>query len=261
MAANPIFADQDRLSFVSSLELPDAHHHARIGLAATPAPAPAPTIKDGEQSTFIAGGSVVSFASGVSGQNQKDVLNSTLLAQLACDKMYDREKQITDWYKRYHSILENVGWVIQGFDFSEYKAAGDKFEADKAILEILAAVVSQNELLIIKSAIEAAKSLPTTDGRITLFDRFSSSGGAGSFQIGLATEEKNVVAMKLGAFLFSTKTNETRVLWFKFSKKDSSLSKSTQTVTLNSEVYAQVRDTVQQKLGEMAKTFVANLTL
>src|SRR3569832_920920 len=113
MAANPIFGDQQRLSFVSSLELPDAHHHARIGLGAAPAPATAPTIKDGEQSTFIAGGSVVSFASGVSGQNQKDVLNSTLLAQLACDKQYDREKQITEWYKFYHSILENVGWVVQ----------------------------------------------------------------------------------------------------------------------------------------------------
>jgi hypothetical protein len=257
MAANPVFGHSERKAFVASLQLSEMRPITRLGAA----PIPGPAIADGKEGTFVAAGSVVSFVAGVSGQSQNDVLNSALLAQLASDKKFNREKNVTDWYDFYRSVLENVGWVLQGFDFTEYKAGGDKFEADKAILEILAAVVTQNELLIIKAAIEAAKSLPTTDGRISLFDHFTTTGTTSAFQIGVASQQNNAVAMKMGAFLFTAKTNVTQVLWFKFANRDSSLTKSTQTITLNTEVYDQVRTTVQQKLGDLTRTFVANLDI
>jgi predicted DCC family thiol-disulfide oxidoreductase YuxK len=220
----------------------------------------APT--DGQSSAYINAGSVVSFVSGVSSRSQTDVLNTTLLAQLAANKKFDRETDTVNWYKFYRSVLENVGWVLQDFDFTEYSAEGRAFEMDQAVLTILAAVAAQNEFLVIKAAIEAAKRLADkNDGRIALFDAASSRGTKGAFQLGVATESNSVVAMKLGAFYFSTSTAITKVLWFKFSSNQSSLYQSSQSVTLDSGVYANVRSNVEQKLGDRTKQFLASLEL
>ena len=218
--------------------------------------------KDGQLSAYVNAGSVVSFVSGVSSRSQTDVLNTTLLAQLAANKKFDRETDTVNWYKFYRSVLENVGWVLQDFDFTEYSTSGNVFTMDQAVLSILAAVAAQNEFLVIKAAIDAAKGLADkNDGRIALFDAASSRGTKGAFQLGVATETNCVVAMKLGVFYFTTGTAITKVLWFKFSSKQSSLYQSSQSVTLDSGVYANVRSDVEQKLGDRTRQFLASLEL
>ena len=125
-----------------------------------------------------------------------------------------------------------------------------------------AAAAAQNEFLVIKAAIDAAKGLADkNDGRIALFDAASSRGTKGAFQLGIASEANNVVAMKLGAFYFTTGTAITKVLWFKFSSKQSSLYQSSQSVTLNSGVYTNIRSDVEEKLGNRTRQFLASLEL
>ena len=70
-----------------------------------------------------------------------------------------------------------------------------------------------------------------------------------------------MVAMKLGAFYFTTGTAITKVLWFKFSSKQSSLYQSSQSVTLNSGVYTNIRSDVEEKLGNRTRQFLASLEL
>jgi len=57
--------------------------------------------------------SVVTFVDGLSQQQKEDVLNSTLLAQLATNKQHNRERDMVGWYGTYRSVLEQVGWVSQ----------------------------------------------------------------------------------------------------------------------------------------------------
>jgi hypothetical protein len=243
--------------FVSELELPPvAGSYAFRDLQQMAPP------KDGQPGAYVAAGSVMSFVSGVSSRTQADVLNTTLLAQLAANKKFDRELATVDWYKFYRNVLENVGWVMQDFDFTEYSTGGKAFSMDQAVLTILAAAAAQNEFLVIKAAIDAAKSLADkNDGRIALFDAASSRGTKGAFQLGVASEANNVVAMKLGAFHFGTDTEVTKVLWFKFTSKLSSLYHSSQTVTLDSGVYEGIRSDVEQKLGDRTKQFLGALEL
>jgi hypothetical protein len=244
-------------SFLNELELPPLPEGLVFRDLQQPA---APT--GGKSSAYVNAASVVSFVSGVSSINQTDVLNSTLLAQLAANKKFDRETDTVNWYKFYRSVLENVGWVLQDFDFTEYSAGGKAFTMDQAVLSILAAAAAQNEFLVIKAAIDAAKGLADkNDGRIALFDAASSSGTKGAFQLGVASEANNVVAMKLGAFYFSTGTSITKVLWFKFSSKQSSLYQSSQSVTLDSGVYGNIRSEVEQKLGDRTRQFLATIEL
>ena len=53
---------------------------------------------------------MVSFADGVTGQQKEDLLNSTLLAQLAANGRFDREKDTLNWYETYRTVLRGVGW-------------------------------------------------------------------------------------------------------------------------------------------------------
>jgi hypothetical protein len=61
-------------------------------------------------SAYVAAASVVSFTDGVSGQQKEDLLNSTLLAQLAANHRFDREKDTLNWYEAYRTVLRGVGW-------------------------------------------------------------------------------------------------------------------------------------------------------
>ncbi len=84
--------------------------------------------------SFVNAGSLVSFVSGISSQNQMDVLNSTMLAQIAgADKKFDREQSAVDWLKFYRNILEQVGWVAQEWSWNAFHASGNETDVDKAV--------------------------------------------------------------------------------------------------------------------------------
>ena len=95
----------DRKSFVAALELPELGESV-LAIQTTLGELP----KKKEQG-FVDCGSLVSFTENLSEQNKEDVLNSTLLAQLAANKKYDRKTQHDEWYTFYMKVLENVGWV------------------------------------------------------------------------------------------------------------------------------------------------------
>lgn len=239
--------------FIGNLEVPEIPTHIRSSVFR------GPTVRDQEKGAFVDAGSLVSFVAGISGQTQNDILNSTMLAQLAADKKFDREQRTEDWYKFYKSVLEHMGWVVQDFAFTKYEASGKDLEVDKAVLSILAAVATQNELAVVQAAIDAAKSLADGDGRITLFDHFCASRTTGCFQIGVASETNGAIALKLGSFQIRSSNQVTKILWFKFSTQNTQIYQGTQAATLNASLYSQFRTIVEQKLGERAKLFLGGL--
>jgi hypothetical protein len=244
----------ERQAFIAGLEVPDIPKTISSG------PPRAAALRGAETTqSFINAGSLVSFVSGISPQSQSDVLNSTMLAQIAADKQFDREQSTIDWLNFYRKILEQLGWVAQQWSWNPFHASGTETEVDKAVLGILAAIATQNELAIIQSAIEAAKALPDGDGRIALFDHYTAAKTAGCFQIGVATEEGGVVALKLGAFRIMSANTLTKILWFRYSTRNTDITQGTMAATLNLGIYNQLRATVEQKLGERAKLLLAGL--
>jgi hypothetical protein len=245
----------ERQRFIEALELPPIEESFRALSHAAVRP------RADEKEGFVDDGSLVSFVSEVSQQAREDVLNSTLLAQLAANKQFDRWKNTTDWYKHYVLVLGKVGWVLQNFNFSEHNAHGASFEVDKVVLAILAAVASQNQILIVAETMAALKALGEKDGRVVLFENASSSLGSGNFQISAVNETNGAVAMGIGAFHFSSTQTTTRFLWFKYDSSKSHLFKGAQVGTLNEQVYKVVRQSVLDKLGDSAKTFVDDIPI
>lgn len=263
---------ENMVSFINSLELPPAEL-VHVGRKATipimsmiaagvPTTDGVATADPAKPSGFVNSGSLVSFVAGVSPQNQADVLNSTLLAQLAANKKFDREKNTTDWYAYYRNVLENVGWVVQAFQFDKYNVGGASVTVDKIVLDVLAAIATGNDLAVITTTLNAVKNLSkSNDNRIVLFDHASHGASNGNFQISSCAESGGQVAMKIGAFYFSSNQNVERFLWFNFSSSNSTIYKGAQDMTLNGKVFEQARTTVVTKLGDNAKNFVANLDI
>lgn len=210
---------------------------------------------------FVAGGSLVSFVSGISPQHQDDVLNSTLLAQLAADHDFPSPEQVMDWYGKYITVLGHLGWVKQDFAFQKYSASGSTFTMSAAILEILQAALSGDEYQVATATLNSLESLSDDDHRITVFDSKSASGSNGNFQIGTAVDAGDNVAMATSAYYFSGASEATKFLWATYSSSDVNFYFSRQSMTLHELAYAVVRQSVIDKLGANAQNYIADLDI
>ena len=243
------------LDFVNNMPLadPEPYFNASIAVDGT---------TDNKKQGFVDKGSLISFTDNVKGQQKDDVLNAALFSQLAAEYKYDREKETDEWYKYYAYVLENIGWVMQDFQFQEYQAGGGKFTMDKVVLDILGAIATDSEVAVAEEVLNALKSMADSDGRIVLFEHSSYSNQAGSFQvIPCNQDDSGQVVMGLVGFHFKSTQSSTRFLFFEWDSSSIDIYKSSQVVTLDLDVFSAVRSNIEQRLGDKAKTFVANIPL
>ena len=86
------------------------------------------------------------------------MLNSTLLAQLAFSKYYDRNKETDEWYKKYLNVLGKIGCVVQEYEFEKYEANSKTMKVCEAIVDIVKAFLLPSELQAVKSVLETLHS-------------------------------------------------------------------------------------------------------
>jgi len=85
-----------------------------------------------ESCDFIVGGSVERLNQTTSAQRNRDILHSTLYAQLLADGKEDRGN-VDSWYREYVLALRSVGWQLEGFEFQQYTPSGIFFQFSSII--------------------------------------------------------------------------------------------------------------------------------
>jgi len=249
----------DPVKFVRDLELENAREAFPMERGAL---LPAEVqVAEGVEQSFLNAKSLVSFVSDIDGQRRSDVLNSVLLAQLAANKKFPDENQLVDWYKEFVRVLNNLGWAIEGAEFSNFESNGTIFEVENAIISILTAAFGGPFMVVITKTLEAIKGLSDSNGKITAFEKNTHSLSKGAFQIGLANEENGAVTLQIGTFLLTSTTEIKKILFFKSTKDTTELSYCSRTGTLNEEIYAKVRTQVQDKLGGRITDFITEIEL
>ena len=218
-------------------------------------------LTDDKAQGFVDAGSLVSFVDGLSSGTKADVLNSTLLAQLAANKAADREQDTVGWYKKYREVLETVGWVISNIEFQRYTASGSTFQVKTAVITLLTAIMSENPLLVAKATIAAVESLGEGDERVALFSSSSATPTSGNFQIGAVTESGTTPTMHIGCFYFKSRDVKVNFLWASFRYSDTELYQGGQTITLDEDAYKRVRQLIIDKLGNRAQQYVSALEI
>ena len=250
---------QDPKSYVAALQLSypeNAYKYAVRGVPAEPEPE-----STNEDKAYLDNKSIVSFVAGVSPENRQDILDSTLLAQLAAGHLYPDPKDLKQWYEKYTEVLRNIGWSIQANEFSEVASSGSLFEMKNAILGIISAAFGGNYLAIVTKVLDALKNLSDSDSKIVAFEKNTHSAGKGTFQLAMVEEINDAVALRMAGFIISTSSAVKRILFFSSKKETATVSSNTMACTLNKETYANVRSTVKQKLGDKAKQYIAEITI
>lgn len=251
----------DPVEFVRSLELakptytlPDWLQNRTLAKLGTP--------PDNKKEGFVVGGAISAFTENVKGLSKQDILDATLLAQLASDRKYDREMDTVNWYSYYKYVLGNIGFVIESFSFQKYQASGSTLSMDKVVLEILAAIATGGESLVITETLNALRGLSDSDNRIRLFSQQSSSSKSGNFQVYPCDQSPTgEVSMAMGAFYFNADHHEVSFLFFNWGSSKASIYKGAQKTVLNQNVYSRVRSDVSAKLGDNAVNLVASISL
>ena len=244
----------EAVNFIQSLELEE---HPPLLLQQAANEVAARSLKGKE---FVDCGSLVSFTSNLGDQQKEDVLNGTLLAQLAANKKHDRFSDVKNWYKFYVTVMQKIGWVLQGLKFDEYHSTQEDFTISEVVLQLLSDLLGGDEemLKLVKDTLSNLQK----SSHVSLFGSSSSSVTHGSFQIvPCRVDKSNQVNVAFIASHFQASQVSDNYLFFTWKKESIRLFKTANVLTLNEDLYAQVRQTIKDKLGDRAKKFIKDLDI
>ncbi|HNQ07235.1 MAG: hypothetical protein U0Q21_04475 [Dermatophilaceae bacterium] len=217
---------------------------------------------DNTKSGSVNAGSLTSFTEKLSGQGKSDVQNSTLFAQLAANYDYDKFTDPMKWYLRYTEVLGQIGWINPAFAFKAYNSEKSTFTMNEAVLDILAAIATANEVAIVAATMDGLKSLSDDSKQIAVWDSNSNNGSNGTFQIFPVDQLPNGdVVMVLAGLQFTANKVTSRFLWFEWSKTSVKIEQAAGKFVLNDDVYKTVRKEIVERLGDLAKDLVLNIPL
>ncbi len=224
--------------------------------------APLRSLADNTQTAQVNAGSLTSFTQNLSGENKADVQNSTLFAQLASDRAFDRYRAPMDWYRNYINVLGQIGWNQPAFAFDTYTSGGSTVKLDEAVLGILAAIATGDEVAMVAATMEGLKGLSDDSKQMTIWDAKSSDGNNGNFQIFPVDALPNGdVVMVLDGMQFNASTSHGRFLWWTWEFTSIRIQRAANKFVLNESVYSQVRQAIIDKLGERAQQLVADIPI
>jgi hypothetical protein len=221
-----------------------------------------------EDESFLNFKSLDSFVAGVSPQKQEDVLNSLLLAQRVAQKAFPAENQILLWYEKYFEVLTRIGWVFENRGFTNYNAAGRRFEMNSAIIEILTAAIASATgvgaaaaLVILNKTLAAVQNLADDDARIVAFEKNVKTTTKANFQLGIATEKNGAISIISSAFILETSEKSKKILFFKTNKDDFAFKFNIIKATINDAVYSEARNTIKTKLVGDINQYITDLDI
>ena len=244
-------------SFVTAAALPAPPRRLRGGTAAA-----ALDLQAGRAQAAVVGSDVVSFDATVDPLWRQDLVNSTLLAQLAAKKKVPDNTRLFDWYDAYFDALGHIGWAVRDRSFSVYTESSENFQAHEAILKVAASLLgpAAGSLALVTTTLEALQSMSADSPWITLLDRESRSASAAKFQVSVAEQtpggELNVSLM---AFGLEARSSMTQVLFFRSLASQVTLRHCSAKVAVDTVVLAGVRDALRARLVSFANDFVRQL--
>lgn len=213
----------------------------------------------------VVGSDVVAFVQGLTPEQRQDVVNATMLAQLVAKSKVKNPQTLDDvlkWYDEYFDVLDNIGFVVQNRGFAQFAEKGTQVEVHEAIIEVakVALGAAPTALLLVTKTLESLKSMNEGSPWITLFQRETRSAKTAHFQVTLAAPDKDGgLLITLLAFGMEAKSTLTQVLFFKVKKDEATLRNANGNVSINPNILAHVRPTIEKKLQDHVDGFFAGL--
>lgn len=247
-------------------EIPQAHavkHAARD----VPEEESDTTVEPGTKAS-VSAGSIQVCLPGVTPQMQQDVLNSTLLAQLAAQKAAGGgpEKNPEVWYAKYREVLGNVGWVIKQFDMSKIDVAQFNNASD-VVLKLASDYLTDQEQKLLARSISVITE-PRNSKPYGIFNNsaIAVTNDSAGFNIGAISAQQGNPTFKIGFnyYIVDANIRQPGCLLFKFKSTNLIIDfrAGNQSMTLNSQYYeTYAREKVLRKLGNNVANYICQLQL
>ena len=221
---------------------------------------------DGVMSYYINGGILVTFPTATSEERQQDIQYSLLFAQYASDVKYNRKSDPEGWFTNFKYVLSNIGWATGSFKFDVDVTEG-YFVFSSLILNLMAENDRPVEsIATFRKFFNALHSLHDTDLSIELLykNTYDSATYATSLilcsfsEISSKDVRLDVVMLGFGGL----KEQAHRFLFHVYDSRDVTFDKAEScSVVLNEQVFAKVRETVVEKLGDRVKTDIIQVNI
>lgn len=216
-----------------------------------------------DPSAYVVSGSVAAFDGSLSKEQIGDVQDSLLFAQLAANAKYNRENETNQWYNVYTDILQDLGWIIQGFTFKKVDVGASSFKIDKVALKALADIVTGNGLNILKSTMDALSQLDEGSDQLTVLETNSSLGQNGTFQI--SSIELDQASMSpviyMGAYYYKASKKQKKFLFVTWNRKIINFFAGVQSMTLNQSIFDTMRNSVKKRLEKYYEAHLVDIPL
>lgn len=205
----------------------------------------------GNNTAQINEGILLAFDASLSGQNKADTSNSFLFAQLAADKRFSRHSATADWVKTFFATLSLVGWTVTASRLESRTAKSPaNWEA------VVTPYLPEGVRPLGASGMAACQALPPDSKAIVLWEGAAVDKNDGVLIVTTAWEAKGSLNTALVGIDFAFRRNLAGFMaWDEYFD----LNVQTLSLTLNEDVYAQVRQTIIDKLGDRPGYLVVNI--
>jgi hypothetical protein len=249
---------QGQIAFVDSLPLaPPAQVHVGRAFSGHLLPAMRGMTADGgsgEQTAYVAKGSLVSFVAGVDQAARADVLDALLFAQLGADERFDRERDFDHWHRFYLLVMQNVGWTVEVLDFAP--PVLERFTVGELGLALLQTNASAAEQRAADATLASARHRVPA-----VFDQSSHSSDAGCFHVGTCSQLAQRIETTLICIHFHTGLRVTQLLKHVFDRRTTRYGASIYRCSLDLAAHAPVALQIRKKLADDVGVFIHELAL
>ncbi|MGA2051357.1 MAG: hypothetical protein ABSG96_27025 [Terracidiphilus sp.] len=214
------------------------------------------------QRAVVVGCDIISFVNAVSSERRQALVNSSLLAQLVAKKRVPDSSRIYEWYDAYFDALGNLGWAVQERGFAVHQQTSENFSAHQAILAVAETLLAgaPASLALVKSTLDALRSMDTTSPWITLFARESQNAKSAKFQVSLVNaNEPGPFGVTMMAFGLEATSMITQVLFFKAKQSSATLRQYSGKITINTDVLDGIHDAIRKKLLGISEKYILGL--
>lgn len=248
-------------------ERPGAARSSRglgVSPVAEPASFPEVDFQSARAQALMVGADVVSFSSGVESDFRQAIADSALFAQLATNAKTPLGGDPIAWFDGYFSTLANLGWIVQARDTAEYVYRGDGFEVQQAIIGVITAFLQpiSGAAQAVVTVLQGLREMDKDSPFITLFNRETQRGKIARFQFTYVHKDpqRGLMAEAM-AFGLNAKKNVTQVLFFRLKKSESTLRRSTGSLSIDTKAMLKLQPALAERLDALRQRFVADTLL
>lgn len=123
------------------------------------------------------------------------------------------------------------------------------------------AIASNSAVQAVMATIAALKALSSESRPSLIFNTSTHSDKNRNFKVAVCQETNQTVSTSISNTYFESKETVSSIFWTKFTSADMNLHYATQNITLNRDIYSQVRHQVITKLGDKAKQYIADIEI